>query len=547
MISRHIACAAKNDNYRRLANYIAAFGRDPEPATAECQSTEAESLLHWSSNAPNEKCLMKWTAGCWAGDNYELAIQEIADTQALNTRTTKEKTYHLIVSFRPEDQTRLTPDTFKSIERRFAEALGLSDNQRHCGVHINTKNIHMHVAYNLIHPETLTRVEPFKDFIKRDRLCRQLEREYGLTIDNGRAPERQSQISDHAAAKEAHSGEQSFESFAHDQGEAILEELESAKTWEDVHKIFARHGLELATRGAGLVAKDRHGKQRVKASAIHRELSLKKLKSRFGIFQRPMVQLPESEVRYGAKPIQKNADRNHLWHEYQAIQQSHREELEAVKEKWRKYREELEKQGIGRRSKARLMQLSRQKEAQEKHNLQMQSPGSWLEWLQAQAKNGDENALAILRSRKEEVLPEPESEQETMISRAEYLAQKTVILENNYIGYKSKKRLTKQFLMESLAPEAKTEISSYGHLIYTLPNKEVICDTGKSISFSDGAREQALAYMSASWNIRRMERDKDGQAIFVLPDGQKIQDNGNRIFERPKPLNGRSKSQEIGR
>ena len=94
---------------------------------------------------------MSWCAGCWAGDDYELAIQEVADTQALNTRTTQEKTYHLIVSFRPEDETRLTPEAFKAIEERFAQALGLSEHQRHCGVHVNTENMHMHVAYNLIH------------------------------------------------------------------------------------------------------------------------------------------------------------------------------------------------------------------------------------------------------------------------------------------------------------------------------------------------------------------------------------------------------------
>ncbi|MDE7065065.1 MAG: relaxase/mobilization nuclease domain-containing protein, partial [Desulfovibrionaceae bacterium] len=93
--------------------------------------------MRWNgSHARAEKCLISWCAGCWAGDDYELAMQEVADTQALNTRTTKEKTYHLIVSFRPEDQGKLTPQNFKTIERRFAEVLGLSEHQRHCGVHV---------------------------------------------------------------------------------------------------------------------------------------------------------------------------------------------------------------------------------------------------------------------------------------------------------------------------------------------------------------------------------------------------------------------------
>ncbi|MDL2227134.1 relaxase/mobilization nuclease domain-containing protein, partial [Deltaproteobacteria bacterium OttesenSCG-928-M10] len=87
MISRHIACAPKNDDYRRLARYIA------------------------DASHKGEKCLMSWCAGCWSGDDeYQLAIKEVEDTQALNTRSTKEKTYHLIVSFRPEDEAKLTPE-----------------------------------------------------------------------------------------------------------------------------------------------------------------------------------------------------------------------------------------------------------------------------------------------------------------------------------------------------------------------------------------------------------------------------------------------------
>lgn len=40
------------------------------------------------------------------------------------------KTYHLLVSFRPEDETRLAPEVFQDIERRFAAALGYAEHQR---------------------------------------------------------------------------------------------------------------------------------------------------------------------------------------------------------------------------------------------------------------------------------------------------------------------------------------------------------------------------------------------------------------------------------
>lgn len=106
----------KNDNYARLANYIA------------------------DASHEGEKCLMSWNTGCMAGDDFQLGISEVLATQDCNTRTKKEKTYHLIVSFRPEDEAKLTEKDFKDIEQRFAEVLGFEEHQRHCGVHNNTEN-----------------------------------------------------------------------------------------------------------------------------------------------------------------------------------------------------------------------------------------------------------------------------------------------------------------------------------------------------------------------------------------------------------------------
>ena len=298
MISKHILSAPKNDNYARLANYIAAGHEysmdiqneeriyDPQrnvsasqglagnrlrqlsecrlasysqreqkreiadflPADARPDRRAADSLRgneNLSKSMMPEKCLMSWCAGCWAGDDYDLAVQEVADTQALNRRTGKEKTYHLLVSFHPEDEGKLTPDVFKQIEERFADALGLSEHQRHCGVHVNTENIHMHVAYNLIHPEKLTRVEPWRDYLKRDKLCRELEKEYGLTVDNGRETGKERSLGSKAAAMEAHSGQQSFEGFARQA--VLLEDLQGA------HQLVVIHQQRIAVFACGLL------------------------------------------------------------------------------------------------------------------------------------------------------------------------------------------------------------------------------------------------------------------------------------------------------
>lgn len=556
MISKRIPCAPQNDNYARLADYIAAGHQhdmelsdgqrfhDPQRhfeagkgiagnrmrQLSECRlasysqgqergaadflpadarlDRRADGGMRRDADLPEdvkpEKCLMSWCAGCWAGDDYELAIKEVADTQALNTRTTQEKTYHLVVSFHPEDETRLTPEVFKAIEQRFADALGLSEHQRHCGVHVNTENMHMHIAYNLIHPEKLTRVEPWRDYIKRDRLCRELEKEYGLVIDNGRDQVQEQGLGDRAAAMEAHTGRQSFEGYTRDQGEAILALLENARSWEDAHQSFSRYGLELKPRGAGLVVKNRHGRHVVKASAMHRDLSLKKLEVRFGAFQQPRGEMPESERRYNAAPLQKAPNRNQLWQEFQEQRQVQKAILEEIHQKWELQRMELQRRPIARRTRANLLKMLRQYEAEEIHAVRMnQGTGNWLDFLRQKAGQGDETALAVLRSRKEEIMPE--MAQSRMQTRSAYLTRKTALLENTELSAKTRNRLISIALMESLVSGVTSKITKHGSIVYTLPNGGKICDTGKHVSFSPNDWGKAVAYASAKWGVKRSE------------------------------------------
>lgn len=602
MISKRIPCAPQNDNYVRLADYIAAgyqhdrelndgqrfhnpqrhfeagqslagnrmrqlsecrlasYSQGQERGAADFLSADArlDRRAHggmrrdadFPEDVKPEKCLMSWCAGCWAGDDYELAIQEVADTQALNTRTTREKTYHLVVSFHPEDKTRLTPEVFKAIEERFAQALGLSEHQRHCGVHVNTENMHMHVAYNLIHPEKLTRVEPWRDYIKRDKLCRELEKEYGLVMDNGRDQALEKSLGGKAATVEAHTGRQSFEGYARDQGEAILALLKSAHGWEDVHRAFACHGLELKPRGAGLVVKNRHGRHAARASSAHRDLSLKKLEARFGAFQASGGVMPESERRYDAAPLQKAPNRNRLWQEFREQYRERKDSLAAIRRKWAEKRKDLENRPIARRTRVNLMKLARQYETEEIHAARMDAGAdNWLDFLRQKAVKGDETALAVLRSRQEEVAPETlQFVREQEQTRAAYLTAKSTILENAELSGRTKNCLVSVALMESLADGATARISRHGSVIYTLPDGGKICDTGHSISFSPEAGTTALAYMSAKWNVRGRSLDREsGDIVYTLANGQKLHARKERnVFERPAPVHQMKRERSRG-
>ena len=204
----------------------------------------------------------------------------------------------------------------------------------------------------MIHPEKHTRHKEFRDYWIRDKVCRELEREYGLVVDNGRNKGAERSLGEKAALLEAHTGQQSFEGYAQAQRAAILQMLEAATSWQETHEALACHGLEIKPHGNGLVIKDRHGKQTMKASALDRNLSLKKLEARFGAFTPPRdLEHVREQSRYQAEPLQRSPERGKLFAEYrQGIEErKNRLEVEAKYEEQKqligKQQEQIEELG----------------------------------------------------------------------------------------------------------------------------------------------------------------------------------------------------------
>lgn len=113
----------------------------------------------------------------------------------------------------------------------------------HCGVHKNTGNLHMHIAYNMIDPEKYTSHKEFHDFRIRDKVCREIEREFGLAVDNGREQGRENALSQKAATIEAQTGQESFESYAKRNKDKILVSLQGAAHWQDLLEVLRAYGL----------------------------------------------------------------------------------------------------------------------------------------------------------------------------------------------------------------------------------------------------------------------------------------------------------------
>lgn len=523
MISRRIHRKPENDNYRRLANYIADASRD------------------------GEKCLMAWSAGCWAGDDYALAIQEVTDTQDLNTRTTKEKTYHLIVSFRPEDEDTLTPKVLKEIEAELAKALGFEEHQRHCGVHKNTANLHMHVAFNMIHPEKLTRHDPFRDYHTRDRVCRELEKRFGLAIDHGQNQGPAQPLGDGAATLEAHTGQQSFERYAKDFRESILASLEGVVDWQGLHQALALHGLEIKPHGNGLVIKDRHGKHTIKASSLAQSLAKGNLEKHLGRFQPAgvAVDVIESNDRYQTKPLQRQSpERDKLFAEYRtymaerrkarsALREERALHLETIERTWKRQLQEIGKMTLTKRDRYYLLKEARQHEAKLRRQLGRKIDGrheklreafpysSWSTFLRGEAEHGNEAALAVLRSRKKAVEPEHGevlhnwSSSRRHFARGTWEERKRAILGESQLQPKEKRTLLSVARMRYLSGlDAENglaskplqgftyAIDSKGTVIFTLASGGLIRDMGDQIVCSahdPAARQVGLRLAQMKW------------------------------------------------
>jgi hypothetical protein len=147
------------------------------------QKSSFVELTKYITNAQDkqERVGQVTVTNCHQQDPLDAAL-EVYATQAQNKRATSDKTYHIIISFRagehPSDQ------ALKEIEEKVCAGLGYAEHQRISAVHHDTDNLHIHVAINKIHPERLTIHTPYFDHLKFGPLCERLEIEYGLERDN---------------------------------------------------------------------------------------------------------------------------------------------------------------------------------------------------------------------------------------------------------------------------------------------------------------------------------------------------------------------------
>jgi hypothetical protein len=353
-------------------------------------------------------------------DTADVAALEILNTQAMNTRSAADKTYHLIISFRADER----PDaaTLAAIEDRICEGLGFAGHQRVSVVHDDTDNLHLHVAINKIHPTRHTIQEPFHAYRTLARLCDTLEDDLHLQKDN-HTP-RQVGAENRAADMEHHAGIESLLGWIKRE---CKERMFAAQSWEQLHTVLADNGLRMHPRANGLVITAGDGTT-VKASSVGREFSKPRLEQRFGRFQAA----PEQQVarkparRYQKQPLASNVDTTELYSRYRMTQAG---SLESRAREWEQARTRKERRIEAAKRSVRLQRAAlklasmprpvkkmvysalacalgeeiaaikdsyrRERQAIDRQHRRYQ----WTDWLRREAETGDLHALAALRGR----------------------------------------------------------------------------------------------------------------------------------------------------
>lgn len=342
-------------------------------------------------------------------DSVAWASMEIEATQARNTRAISDKTYHLIISFREGENP--PGDVLESIENEICEALGFEEHQRISVTHRDTDNLHIHLAINKIHPEKLTLHEPYRDHYVRDKKCIELEKKYGLEVDNHKNIKTISE--GRASDMEAMSGLESLLSHV----KTFSSEINNANSWDELHHLLYEKGVTLKERGNGFVFSS--GDYAVKASSVNRDFSKSNLIEKLGEYEKSQYQ---NENDYSPQPINFDSETKTLFQIYKEEQEKNskilnRELLALAKHrstaiKLIKSKTSLKRQllklatpGVMKRIALKHINNEQRKELNKLHQEITKSRNSifsqykrqsWKGWLKTKVMNGDAKALSAL-------------------------------------------------------------------------------------------------------------------------------------------------------
>lgn len=431
MIIKKIPTKKQNkSSFKRLSSYI-----------LDIDNNNAKVLVEYmlDKNDQMDKVECYHFTNC-SFENAKDNINEIINTQRLNTTTKQDKTLHLVVSFKEDEKPPL--ETLKTIEEEIAKSLGMQEHQRLSVVHSNTNNLHIHIAINKINPHTLKVINPYNDVKILQETAIKLEKQYNLKIDN-----HMPHNSKTSNKYNIHSMNCSFEAWVKEklfnQVDSMLKDEKT--TFEDIKKLLLDYDLEFKERRRGFVVSSKSERLFCKASSIHRDLSKQALGKRFkGLNLKQEIEdkqdIKEEKEKQEVKEQYQRPNKESskaLWEDYLRIENKKKQELDKELRMLKIRRNEFKttipvmKFSFQQVKNQRMIFKNEQKAIYQKYKRV-----SYREYLIKESLSGNEEATRVLRRSKVKI-----NEEENTLSSTQ---EKPKIFENvdyitkeGYAVYKS--------------------------------------------------------------------------------------------------------------
>ena len=332
------------------------------PRKSSSKATRIGGLVRYFTNPDiknaQEKCVHHGALGFFTTE----INSQIAEMTALASESVRsgDPVNHYVLSWREGEQ-----PSFEQVNEAvglFLDELGLQDHQVIYAMHQDTDNLHLHIAVNRVHPETLKCVEINKGFDKESvqRAIARIEHAQGWQPEKGsryvvledgevaRKGEREPRKAPRQPARdyEQRTGERSAERIAMEDAAPVIR---AAHSWQALHQSLAEIGMRYERKGSGALIFV--GDVPVKASSADRAASLGTLQKRLGPYEPP--QAIRKVAERAPEPVQE-ARPMAGWSEYAKARKTHyaekREAVEALRRKHEQERTELARRQKQRRA-----------------------------------------------------------------------------------------------------------------------------------------------------------------------------------------------------
>ena len=392
MIAKRVPSKKNTGSFKVLSNYITRSGDDKDSVSYKITNVNF--------------------------DSYSLALKEIEATQKRNTRSKKDKTYHLVVSF-PKDE-KPNDKIISEIEETLCKSIGLKDHQRISAIHDDTENYHFHVAINKIHPVSFNSIEPYFDKQSLVRTCAEIEEKYNLTPVCSLHDRNIKQFSNQASQMHSHSNLDSFELYLKDRKDLINESLDKSNSWAEFQNALKPIGIFVKMRGAGAVFSTLDSKYHGPCSRTDRNFSKAALESKLGDFVQTKIDTIINSEKYSPKGSVSQKNEN-LWDEYNSrknlktrekkrLQENKKINLSILKTNYFNIRSNIKNSSGGKKRKYSTASLENKRATdniRSTHNKKIRDLNeahpfsTWQTFLVQKSNEGDIQALNALRKKKQ--------------------------------------------------------------------------------------------------------------------------------------------------